>query len=105
MLGWSWKKQLIKIPYSDHLRYDWFKQNLKRNNFIRSMLGALSSNVEENIISSLINLCHYIAECYEDEFVLATDDSDLTISGSMSTIETASMINDVGINISQLHNS
>ena len=49
-----------------------------------------------------MNLCHYIAECYENDFVSATGDSGLTFSSSMSTIETASMMNDVGIHISQL---
>ena len=66
------------------------------------MLEALSDNVERNISSILINLCHYIAEYYEDEFVSATGDSGLTFSGSISTIETTSMMNDIGINISQL---
>ena len=42
------------------------------------MLKVLSDNVEWNISSSLINLCHYIAECYEDEFVSATEDLGLT---------------------------
>ena len=50
----------------------------------------------------MINLCHYIAECYEDELVSAVGDSGLTFPGSMSVIETTSMINDFGINISQL---
>ena len=73
---------------------------MKCNNFINSMLVALSNNVEGNISSSLINSCHYIAEYYEDEFVSTADDSGWTFSGSMSAIETASMMNDVGINIS-----
>ena len=97
------KKQIIQIPSSGHLRYDRFKQNLKCNNFINSMLVALFDNVEGNISSSLINLCHYIAEYYEDEFVSAAGYLGLTFSGSMSAIETVSMMNDVGINISQLH--
>ena len=67
------------------------------------MLVALSNNVEGNISSSLINSCHYIAEYYKDKFVSAAGDSGWTFYGSMSTIETASMMNDVGINISQLH--
>ena len=50
----------------------------------------------------MINLCHYIAEYYEDEFVSAAGDLCLTISGSISTIETGSMMNDVDNNISQL---
>ena len=42
------------------------------------MLEALSNNIEGSISSSLINLCHYIAECYENEFVSAAGDSGLT---------------------------
>ena len=59
-------KKLIKIPPSSHLRYDRFKQNLKSDNFMHSMLKTSYDNVEENISSSLISLWHYIAECYED---------------------------------------
>ena len=92
----------IQTPSSSHLRYDRFKQNLEYNNFIKSMLETLSDNIKGNISSSLINLCHYIAEYYEDEFVSAAGDSGLTFSSSMSAIETASMMNDIGINISQL---
>ena len=69
-------KIIIKIPSSGHLGYDRFKQNLKSNNFIHSMLKSLSDNVEGSI-SSLINLCHNITECYEDEFVSAAGDSGL----------------------------
>ena len=57
------------LPSLGNLRYDRFKKNLKCNNFIYPMLNELSDNVEVNILSSLINVCHYIAECYEDEFV------------------------------------
>ena len=64
------------------------------------MLEALSGNVEGNISSSLINLCHYIAEYYKDELVSAAGSSGLPFSGSMSTIRPASVMNDVGINIS-----
>ena len=39
------------------------------------MLEALSGNVGGNISSSLINLCHYIAEYYEDELVSAAGGS------------------------------
>ena len=67
-------KKLIKIPSSGHLRYDWFKQNFKSDNFIQSMLKSLSNNVDGNMSSSLINVCHYMAECYEDEFVPAAED-------------------------------
>ena len=57
--GGRGKKKIIKIPSSGHLRYDRFKQNLKDNNFITSMLEALSNNVNGNISSSLRNLCHF----------------------------------------------
>ena len=66
------------------------------------MLEALSNNINGNISSSLINLCHYMTKFYEEEYTSATGDSGLTYSGSMSTIESASMMNDFGINISQL---
>ena len=69
---------------------------------ISVMLEALSNNGNGNISSSLINLCHYIAKFYEEEYVSAAGDSGLTFSGFMSAIETASMMNDVGINTSQL---
>ena len=96
-------KKLIKIPSSGHLRYIRFKQNLKSNNFMHSILKVLSNNVEGNISSSLINLCHYIPVCYEDGFVSTAGDSGLTFSGSISTIETTSMMNDDGINISPFY--
>ena len=67
------------------------------------MLKALSDNVEENISSSLMTECKYIAECYEGEFVSAFCETGLNFSGSISAIETASMTNDVGSNISQLY--
>ena len=63
------------------------------------MLKFLYDNAVENITSSLINLFHYIAEYYENEFVSATEVSGLTLSSSMSYIKTASVMNDVGINI------
>ena len=61
------------------------------------MVKALSNNDDVNILSSLIIICHYISECYEDEFVSAVEDSGLIFSSSMFVIETTSMINDVGI--------
>ena len=42
------------------------------------MLEALSDNVEGNISSSLINLCHYITAYYEDWFVSTAGNSGLT---------------------------
>ena len=69
---------LIKIPSSAHLRYDRFNKKLKSNIFIHSMLEVLSDNIECTISSNLINVCYYIAEYYEDEFVSAAGDSGLT---------------------------
>ena len=66
------------------------------------MLEALSNIGNGNISSSLINVCHYIAEFYEEEYISAAGDSGLTFSSSMSAVKTASMMNDIGINISQL---
>ena len=59
--GGRGNKQILKIPSYGHLRYDRFKQNVKCNNSINSILEALSDNDEGNNLSSLINLCHYIA--------------------------------------------
>ena len=94
--------KIIKILSSGHLRYDRFKQNLKDNNFISLMLEGLSNNINGSISSSLIHLCHYMAEFYEEGYTSDAGDSGLTFSSSMSTIETLSMMNDIGINISQL---
>ena len=58
-------KKIINIPFSGHLRYTLFKQNFKCNNFIHLMLEVLFDNGEGNMSSSLINVCHYFAECYE----------------------------------------
>ena len=76
--GGCGNKQLFEIQFSGHLRYDWLKLNIKSNNFIYSVLEALFDNVEGNISSTFINLCHYIDECYEDEFVSAAGDTGLT---------------------------
>ena len=45
--GGRGKKEIINIPSSGHVRYDRFKQNLKCNNFIHSMIEALYNNIEE----------------------------------------------------------
>ena len=42
----------------------------------------------------------YLAENYEDEFITAAGDSGLTSSDQMSAVKTASMMSDVGFNIS-----
>ena len=47
--GGRGNKKIIKIPSSDHLRYDRFKQNLKSNNFIHSILEVIFDTVEGNI--------------------------------------------------------
>ena len=72
---------------------------MKDNNFITLTLEALSNNVNGNISSSLLN---YMAEFYEEEYTSTTGDSGLIVSGFMSAIETASMMNDDSITISQL---
>ena len=45
-----------------------------------------------------INLCCYLAENYEDEFITTAGDSGLTFFSQMSAVETASMMNDAGHN-------
>ena len=47
-------------------------------------------------------LCRYLVENYEDEFKTAVGDFGLTFYSQMSSVETASMMSDVGLNISQL---
>ena len=39
-------RKVIKTSSSDHLRYNRFRQNLKIDNFIHSMLKALSDNID-----------------------------------------------------------
>ena len=72
--GGRGKNKIIKMPSSSHLQYDRFKQNLKKNNVVNLMLKILSNNVNGNISSSLINLCYYIAEFYEEEYVSTAGD-------------------------------
>ena len=92
-MGWLWKKELIQIPSVGHLKYDRFKQNVKQDNFIEHTLKSLSCNIDDNCYpSSTINLCRYLAENYEDEFISATGDSGLTFSGQISAVETASLM-------------
>ena len=94
---------MIQIPSVGHLKYDRLKQNIKKINFIEHTLKALSCNVDDNCHpSSTINLCRYLADNYEDGFISAAGDSDLTFSGQMSVVETSSLMSDVGFNISQL---
>ena len=95
---------MIQILSVGHLEYYMFKQNVKQNNFIEKTLKALSCNIDDNYHpSSTINLCRYLADNYEDEFISAAGDSGLTFSGQMSAVETASLMSDVILNISQLH--
>ena len=86
-----------------HLKYDRFKQNVKQNNFIEQTLKTLSCNSDNNYHpSSTLNLCLYLVENYEDEFIPTAGDSGLIFSVQLSSIETASMMSDIGPNIYQL---
>ena len=101
--GGRGNKELIQIPPVGHLKYDRFKHNIKQKKIIEQTLKALSCNIDDNYHpSSTINLCRYLAGNYEDEFLSAAGDSGLIFSGQMSAIETASLMSDVGLNISQL---
>ena len=95
------EKKLIQIPSVGHLKYDRFKQNVKQDNFMEQPLKALSCKSNNTYRpSSTINVCRYVAENYEDEFITVAGDSGLTFSGQISAIETASMMSDIGLNIS-----
>ena len=49
-----------------------------------------------------MDLCCYLADNYEDEFISAAGDFGLTFSGQISAVETASLMSDVGLNIFHL---
>ena len=106
-MGWSWKKELNKIPIQipsvEHLKYDRFKQNVKQENFIEQILEALSCNSDDNYYpSSTINECRYLVENYKDEFISTIGDSCLIFPGQISAVETASMMSDIDLNIYEL---
>ena len=74
-----------------------------KNNIIEQTVESLSCNSDDNYHpSSIINLCRYVAENYEDEFITTAGGSDLKLSGQISEVETASMMSDVGHSISHL---
>ena len=51
---------------------------------LNKILKALSCNIDDNYHpSSTINLCRYLADNYENEFIFATGDSGFTFSGQM----------------------
>ena len=59
---------------------------------------VLSSNSDNgHYSSSIVNVCLYLADTYEDDFISAASNY-----GQMSVVETTSMINDVGLNISYI---
>ena len=72
-----------------------------KNNIIEQTVEALSCNSDDNYHpSSIINLCRYLAENYEDKFITAAGDSGLTLSGQMPVVEIASMLSDISLNFS-----
>ena len=65
------------------------------------LLKALYCNSDNDYhLSSTTNLCSYLAKNYEDKFIAAVGDSGLTLYCQMSAVEPASMMSDVGLNIS-----
>ena len=50
----------------------------------------------------MINVCHYLADNFEDEFMSTANDVDLIFSSHMSSTWNVSMMSGVGLNISQL---
>ena len=102
-MGWSWKKELIQIPSVGHLKCDRFKQNVKQDNCVEHTLEHVSPNSDDcHYSSSIIHLCHYFAETYEEESISTTGDSSCAFSGQISAVETASIMINVDIDISQL---
>ena len=64
--GGRGKKELIQIPSIGYLKYDRFKQNVKKDNFIEQTLKILSCYSNNYYPSSTIHLCRYLADNYED---------------------------------------
>ena len=94
---------MIQIPSVGHLKYDRFKYNVKKSNVVEQTLKALSCNIDDNYHpSSTINVCRYLVDNYEDEFISTAGDSGLIFSGQMSAVEATSLMSSVGLNISQL---
>ena len=102
--SWSGRgnKVLVTIPPVRHLKYDRFKQNCKSSNFVNQSLDVLSNNTEKKLSPSVINVCHYLADNFEDEFMSTANDVDLIFSSHMSSTWNVSMMSGVGLNISQL---
>ena len=97
------KKEQIQIPCVDHSRYDCFKQNVKEENVIKLILDTISSiNDDNNYSSSIIHLCRYLAKTYEYDFISAVGVTGLAFSGQISAVNSASMMSDIGLNISYL---
>ena len=71
------REKKIKIPSFGQLWYDRCTKKIKSNNYINQILEALFDNIEEKCLSCLINLCHYIAACYEEVFMSAAGYSGL----------------------------
>ena len=101
--GGRGKKELIQIPSVGHLKYDRSKQNVKQGNIIELTLETITYNSNDSYYSSsIINVCCYFAETYEEEFMVATSASGLIFSDRISAVETASMMSGMCLNISQL---
>ena len=81
-MGRLWDKKLIQFFSVGHLKYDRFKQNIKQDNFIEQTSEAISSNSDNShCSSSIINICRYLVETYEEESINTASDSGLTFSG------------------------
>ena len=65
-MGLSWKRELIQFPSVDYLRYNRFKYNVKRDNVIEKT----SNSDYYYYFASIINVCSYLAETYEDDLYL-----------------------------------
>lgn len=54
---------------------------MNQSNFTQHIVNALSTDVDGSLSSTLINVCHYFAENYEDYFLSAGGVSGLIFSG------------------------
>ena len=91
-----------KIIYSNSFYWSFkiwsFQTECLKIKCIEQRSEVLSSNSDNSHYStSIVNVCLYLAETYEDDFISAASNS-----GQMSVVETTSMINDVGLNISYI---
>ena len=76
-----------------------FKLSCKISNFVNQNLDVLSSNMEQDLDSNVVNVSHYLADNLKCDFISAVSGVSLNVSGKQICVEAASMINETGLNI------